>query len=160
MAEYRLDTSLARETWETFDAFTQAYLEAAMWTLTDSYRECQVCDYTTHGDEDCANCGPAGDMRERTESCDHLGLHDIAPTALESARQDCARFQRDCEYLLKHAGTDEQNGHDFWLTRNRHGAGYWDRGYHERIGGQLSDTCEAYGQVDWYVGDDKLVYQS
>jgi hypothetical protein len=22
----------------------------------------------------------------------------------------------------------EQAGIDFWLTRNRHGAGYWDRG--------------------------------
>lgn len=40
-----------------------------------------------------------------------------------------------------------QIGHDFILTRNRHGAGFWDRGLGER-GERLADAARAYGQVD------------
>lgn len=38
-------------------------------------------------------------------------------------------------------------GHDFWLTRNGHGAGFWDRGLGE-LGDRLTDAAHAYGSVD------------
>jgi hypothetical protein len=38
-----------------------------------------------------------------------------------------------------------QIGHDFWLTRNRHGAGFWDRGLGER-GQYLTDASHPYGE--------------
>ena len=38
----------------------------------------------------------------------------------------------------------ELSGHDFALTRNRHGAGFWDRGLGE-IGDMLTDECKPYG---------------
>lgn len=41
-------------------------------------------------------------------------------------------------------------GHDFWLTRNGHGAGFWDRGYGPR-GDRLSEAARVYGPVDLYV---------
>jgi hypothetical protein len=37
MADYTLDTSLARETWAKLDAFTQGYVECAMFTLAEYY---------------------------------------------------------------------------------------------------------------------------
>lgn len=43
-----------------------------------------------------------------------------------------------------------QHGHDFSLTRNGHGAGFWDRGYGES-GELLSKACKPYGSVDVYV---------
>ena len=130
MPEYVLDTSLDRDLWRTLDAFTQGYIEAAMWTLTD----------------------------DDGESMDYLGLHDIAPSALTAIIEDCRQFQDAYAALLAQAGTDAQNGHDYLLTRNRHGAGFWDRGYPKAIGDALTDAAHAEGEVNGCVGDDGLVY--
>jgi hypothetical protein len=44
-------------------------------------------------------------------------------------RDDVTRFVTDNYDLLVHAGvTAEMAGHDFVLTANHHGAGFWDRG--------------------------------
>jgi hypothetical protein len=50
-----------------------------------------------------------------------------------------------------------QIGHDFWLTRNHHGAGFWDRGLGER-GEWLTAMAHPYGDASLYVGDDGNVY--
>lgn len=44
-------------------------------------------------------------------------------------------------------------GHNFWLTRNGHGAGFWDAGLGED-GEKLSEISKKYGTSDLYVGDD------
>ena len=55
-------------------------------------------------------------------------VNDFSFTALEIAKKDCKAFQEANAADL--ADIDcEQAGHDFWLTRNRHGTGFWDRGY-------------------------------
>jgi hypothetical protein len=51
--------------------------------------------------------------------------------------------------------SEEQFGHDFWLTRNGHGAGFWDRGF--PLGNTLKDCAKAFGSSDCYVGDDGKV---
>jgi hypothetical protein len=48
-------------------------------------------------------------------------------------------------------------GHDFWLTRNGHGAGFWDRGLGD-LGERLSKAAKVYGEVYLYPGDDGKVY--
>lgn len=48
--------------------------------------------------------------------------------------------------------------HDFWLTRNGHGSGFWDGDY-GHIGDQLTAIAKTFGNVDLYVGDDGLIYQ-
>lgn len=61
---------------------------------------------------------------------------------------DCLAFYSRIELYLP---TDSiaQAGHDFWLTRNGHGSGFWDR---KEIYGNLSDTftllSKEFGQVD------------
>lgn len=47
-------------------------------------------------------------------------------------------------------------GHDFWLTRNGHGSGFWDRGY-GAAGDRLSDAARAYGVAELYTGDDGYI---
>jgi hypothetical protein len=105
-------------------------------------------------------CALWADLRdENGESMDDLyGPNDLAPETLESMRADVLDF-------LEGAGTDldtmdaEQAGHDFWLTRNRHGAGFWDRGLGE-LGERLTAMAHPYGESFLYVGDDGLVYVS
>lgn len=48
-------------------------------------------------------------------------------------------------------------GHDFVLTRNGHGVGFWDRGYGDR-GDRLTAACKPYGECGLYVGDDDGLY--
>jgi len=38
-------------------------------------------------------------------------------------------------------------GHDFWLTRHGHGAGYWDRGL-GKLGDELTARAKTYGESD------------
>jgi hypothetical protein len=80
---------------------------------------------------------------------------------------DCAKFQSDNTNLLEQAYPnyvvpDESSpeayaGHDFWLTRNHHGAGFWDRDLGE-VGEQLTEAAQTYKEVDLYVGDDGKIY--
>lgn len=67
-------------------------------------------------------------------------------------------FQDVNAKLLARAGDEAQNGHDFWLTRNGHGVGFWDRGYDKEVGDALTKASESFGEVDLYVGDDGRIY--
>lgn len=51
----------------------------------------------------------------------------------------------------------EQLGHDFALTRNGHGAGFWDRGLGD-LGRRLTEVCKPYGEQHLILGDDGNVH--
>jgi hypothetical protein len=120
--------------WDKLDGFTRAYVEAALWSSND---------------ESDDNGGEPTDK--------NYGIEDVEPSAIAEMAEDCREFQFDNSHLLAKAGDDEQNGHDFWLTRNRHGAGFWDRGY-GRVGDILTDRAHEWGESHPYVGDDGKVY--
>jgi len=89
-------------------------------------------------------------------------IDGIAPNSIASAMADIDSFIEYCtEQGIDPFSelTREQVGHDFWLTRNGHGAGFWDRGLGE-LGKKLSDAAKTSGSSDAYVGDDEKVYLS
>lgn len=51
----------------------------------------------------------------------------------------------------------ESFAHDFWLTRNGHGAGFWDRGL-GALGDKLTEAAKSFGASDLYVNDDGRIY--
>jgi len=59
----------------------------------------------------------------------------------------------------------ERAGHDFVLTRNRHGAGFWDRDYKDNewckdvsyIGDKLTEASHEWGEMLIYVADDETL---
>lgn len=51
----------------------------------------------------------------------------------------CQRFLKEASPLLTKEWTDEQIGHDIWLTRGGHGAVFWDRNLPNAK--ELSDIC-------------------
>lgn len=109
---------------------TRGYLEAALWSSTD-------------GDE------PMDKNHD---------LGDIEPLCHERARRDCARFFRenalDLAVFMETTNRGwECIGHDFWLTRNGHGTGFWDRNGGD-AGDRLTDAARAFGEVSLYVADD------
>lgn len=111
--------------------FETAYLEAMFWTES--------------GEDD----------QELTE--DHCFM-SLAPETVIRVKADCDKFQELAGDLLDSAGDDSQNGHDFWLTRNGHGVGFWDRGYSDSVGDKLTEYAHAMGEVWIGVGDDDLLY--
>jgi len=81
---------------------------------------------------------------------------DVADSTQDKMRQDVESFARHNAKLI--AGNWSQAGHDFWLTRNRHGAGFWEKSdWPEREGKLLTDAAHAYGEVYLYVGDDGMI---
>lgn len=115
------------------DDFVNAYMVAALWSSTDENGEPL--------DSDCT-------------------VSDIAETAAETMRADCANFvaTNGADLDAYTAALPGNNaGHDFWLTRNHHGAGFWDRGL-AAVGDRLTNAAHAYGSCDLYIGDDGKVY--
>lgn len=84
-------------------------------------------------------CGP---------DSDHAPDASLTPLALADARNECARFFEACKDLIP-VGRIAQAGHDFWLTRNGHGAGFWDRPelYGEDAAATLTRVSEAIGET-------------
>lgn len=120
-------------------SFADAYIEAALWSSTYE---------TAEGDDNYMDDGQ----------------HELAPVTLQSMRDSCAAFQREFRMELAQAYehlsySEAQAGHDFWLTRNGHGGGFWDRGL-GHIGHRLAEAAKKYGERGLYIGDDGLVYQS
>lgn len=106
---------------------------------------------------DCALWSSNADDTGGAPLDENYDRHNIAPETMAEIEKDCANFYEANAELLSKAGTDEQNGHDFWLTRNRHGAGFWDRGYPNNVATPLTDAAHAYGSVDLYVDSEGAV---
>jgi hypothetical protein len=98
-------------------------------------------------------------------SDDEWAVSAFAPEDQASIREDCAAFIRDNLLDLAQlppsygshpdAGSNAAAaGHDFALTRNRHGAGFWDRGLGD-LGDRLTKAAHAYGEsTAWCHADD------
>ena len=88
---------------------------------------------------------------------------EFSPHAIYRAWETCADFLEQSAGLhAEYIGTGQpwdSFGHDFWLNRNRHGVGFWDRNL-GNLGDKLSDLAENMGSVEAYEGDDGLVYFS
>lgn len=91
----------------------------------------------------------------------NLVNYPLADCTMDQVRKDCLSFIRDNKSLLsqvyKNLDGYSSAGHDFWLTRNGHGAGFWDRGYGV-IGDALTDRATEYKELSVYVGDDGFIY--
>lgn len=122
---------------DDFETFVRGYLTCALWASTDESNE------------------SGGNPLD-----DNYGPEDFTRAAIRSARRDCRGFLGLPEVAdtLATVGTWEQHGHDFWLTRNRHGAGFWDRGYDTKIGDMLTKWAQAYGDSNVYIHRKRLVF--
>lgn len=89
---------------------------------------------------------------------------NINPHVADGLRAQCNEFCLQNESDLKKAKEEEgysldQAGHDFALSRNGHGVGFFDRKLGE-IGARLQRAAEDFGPADAYVGDDGSIYVS
>jgi len=130
---WHLDREDCRAIHEPVETVVKEYLTTALWAETDE-----------EGD-------PLNDA---------YTVADIDPESVGFARYDVAAFwatNREAIDALHALGfEDGQIAHDFWLTRNRHGAGFWDGDYPEPHASTLTDSAHAFGEQDMYPGDDGI----
>jgi hypothetical protein len=89
---------------------------------------------------------------------EYPGDYTLAPCTLKAIEADCNKFQEENEALLEEFYEEFsawQAGFDFYLSRNGHGAGYFDRGNGYDA---LQKASRAFGPTEEYTGDDNLVY--
>lgn len=143
--------------------FATAYIEAALWSSTlDPYGECPECGKTAvlnRWNEDnecvCSDCSERQPNHEPPADRNYCWT-DLAPETLQRMLDDCAKFEREndpADYPTENAG------HDFWLTRNRHGAGFWENDFGtEEQCEKLTEAAHAFGEFNLFVGEDGLIY--
>jgi hypothetical protein len=112
------------------DAMTRQYLETALWS-----------EY----DEDESNNPRPFD--------DRFTIENFPASVKAKARQTCAGFYAAHKAQIDEYSADEEEnagraGHYLWLTRNRHGSGFWDGNYEPQTGADLTDAAHALGEVN------------
>lgn len=132
-ADVLLDESAS----DGLDEFTRSYIETALWSSNDESDD------------------SGGEPLDSNYSID-----DIDESAIAKLKANCERFQLDNADLLEESGLSEaQAGHDFWLTHNGHGSGFWDREYDdETVGDELTAACKKYGEINLSVEEDGKIY--
>ena len=128
---------------EEFKEFFDGYIEAALWSTNDDSDE---------------SGGEPLDANYTVDDFDEESL-------------DCLRFKAGLFFNLYYYAIQkgpnrktgswsvfEQGGHDFWLTQNGHGAGFWDGDWDEPDATLLTEGSKKMGEVSLYVGDDGKIY--
>lgn len=90
----------------------------------------------------------------------NYSFNDLAAETIEKANKDIDYFLKRIEVLGLDTSAHDSSKimHDLWLTRNRHGTGFWDGDYEDTLGEALTKLSKELGQVDLYVGDDGKIY--
>lgn len=132
------------------DTFLRGYLVAALFTWDEN--------------------SPSGQDYDQSGRADEM-LALFSEEAIAKATADCDKFENENAPWLSNYRSEvttrgdvseaEYAGHDFWLTRNRHGTGFWDReGLNESTSKALTDAAHKFGECDLYNGDDGKLYFS
>jgi len=121
-------------------SFEEGYIDALLWTERVDF------DSDEHLDDAGYDAG------------------DLTKASLESVIADCQGFIEqaqavehpdefpwdDRDYDAENLEDSSQAGHDFLLTRNGHGAGFWDRGI-GAWGTTLTDIAKTFGSTYAYA---------
>jgi hypothetical protein len=111
------------------DDFTAQYINTALWSSVDD----------------------SGEALDKKKDMTH-----IDEMAMKQMIDDCRKFQEDNWDLI--SDDVSKAGHDFWLTRNGHGAGFWDGDWPKEIGEELTRISKSFGTCDLFVSDDGLIF--
>lgn len=85
-------------------------------------------------------------------------IEDLSEEAIKIAEDECNLFIAKVKNIVDIKQSNVP--HDFWLTRNGHGAGFWDGDYEESLGKELTEISKAFGECDLYIGDDGKIHLS
>jgi hypothetical protein len=117
--------------------FVRGYLTTALWSSTD--------------ERDDSGGHPLDDT---------FSIDDIGDDSRDKAEEDCRAFLERVGQLIVESnyigkGVDStleaRAGHDFWLTRHHHGAGFWDGDWLGDVGERLTAESHKFRELNPYV---------
>lgn len=137
---------------KNIDNVVRGYVEAMLWANA-------WCGYG-----DCEDGREVGECEHTRGAEKRFGLEDFSDADQRTIRDEVENFvignlpdfneyleRRDCD---PSEGTPaDYFGHDFALTRNGHGAGFWDRGLGE-LGDRLTAASKPYGESSINIGEN------
>lgn len=112
-------------------SFFDAFIEAALWSSSDSNKDSDIS------------------LQSKGYTIDNINEESLA-----KLKEDCLIFFNDNYSIIKN--DLERAGHDFWLTSNRHGAGFWDGDWEYKIGKHLTEDSHEYPERYFYVSDGMI----
>lgn len=167
-AYWGLGTPLYAAIGEGFQTFLRAdSLQDATKSLLEQYPELKI-SYADVNDDFVSGYIETA----LATSCDEDGCaldtkyerSDIDPATLAGMLEDCREFLTKCqswlkeEYYLRPHRMMQQAGCDFWLTRNRHGAGFWDGDWVKPAASELTRQAQEFGESYLFVTADGRVF--
>ena len=158
------------------DDFVDDYLATALWSSMCSLpcSEDELVDGCMDVDKD----HPLHNVSEHYPCDAYFGIEDFTDEAVAKARADCSEFlnragaidfskENESYGLISLLGRAIEYGsashvaHDFWLTRNGHGAGFWDGDYRDdydekdSVGEQLTELVDKhFNECYVYINED------
>lgn len=108
---------------EFLEQVLSGYLDCLVWTMSENDNE----GYTVDDIENSSKCKLEEDLSD----------------FLMYANDEC------WEVMNNHSWQWPDIGHNFALTRNGHGTGFWDRGLGD-VGDTLTTKSESFGSLDLY----------
>lgn len=97
----------------------------------------------------------------------NFGVEDFSAETLEYLRVEAGAFYDAHKEVIHCEGAPNANdgtgcagmaGHDYWLTRNRHGSGFWDGDWPEPFATVLTNASQVQKEIYLYVGEDNKIY--
>lgn len=132
---------------DKLDLFTQSYIEAAFFA------------------DDPGRSDPRRASSDGADDGEPCTLADLSEQAWAELQRDAAAFVAKASAALGDQWADldsVQAGHDFWLTRNRHGVGFWGRDDDTYGDAATRDTLDeiakSFAECNLYLGDDGKIY--
>lgn len=127
--------------WQSLDSFTKAYIECLLWQA---------------GEDDKGNTIDS-----------NYDQFSLTMESLKRIKADCEKFQKlagdritkEENYLLAIPHSIiEQAAHDFCLTRNHHGCGFWEEyDWKEEIGKKLTDLSHTFPPDNIFPRNKKIL---
>lgn len=121
------------------DAIVDGYLDCQLWAGLDMDRDDDGTNPPLDENYGRDDIDPEYVDKVRAELTEVVTEHPLA------VRMYLAAIQ--CGEYASGGTRSEHFGHDFYLTREGHGAGFWDRGLGE-LGDYLTGIAKAYGSAE------------
>lgn len=154
----------------------KGYIDAALWTEEDNLRSQHEADDDSgenkydfgfddddDDDEDETELDKLIKMQKSfdTQPIDTFTKEHIGADSLIQAYLDIKKFigsadKNAVEEAIETNG-EERLGHDIWLTRNGHGAGFFDHNYEPDNEKSLMHAAKKLGEVYIYIDDNNML---
>ena len=140
----------------------KGYLECALWTEEERLNDEYGGEFNNvFNDREDGEDNEMGKLIQLTSKMHNKGIdsftrEDMEDNSVIKAYEDIKNFISLAGGAVFNAIDEngcEQLGHDIWLVRNRHGAGFFDRGYDDHIEKILMDAGQKLGEVDLFIND-------